>query len=198
MSIDVRAADRALRAPASALSRGLHLPQRLAHGARENALRSLTEISRAVADRRQLEEGLTSAASAGDLGALAAPECLQLLGRRSVGRLAYVARDGMPDVAPVNYLLHNGDILIRSGSGPKLQAAQRREVVAFEVDDIDEQMRGGWSVVAVGRLSVVPPDECGTGRPPQPWANGPRQHVMRLRLQRVTGRRLLGREQEEP
>jgi hypothetical protein len=44
----------------------------------------------------------------------------------------------------------DGDLLLRSGPGPKLQAAERREVVAFEVDDLADDGTSGWSVLVVG------------------------------------------------
>lgn len=49
--------------------------------------------------------------------------------------------------------LLGGDVLVRSGSGPKLQAAERQELVALEVDDLDEADRSGWSLVDGRRIS---------------------------------------------
>ena len=126
----------------------------------------------------------------GDLGLLVEPECLRLLGSRSVGRLAYVARAGVPDIAPVNYALDGRDLLVRTGPGPKLQAAERREVVAFEVDDLDDDAHSGWSVVVVGRAERLSPDQAAAVAAPEPWSNGPRRHVVRIRPTRITGRRL--------
>lgn len=188
-----------VRVPALAdLDRALHVPQtavhtarRLTTGALDNARRSLEDISRAVSDRRTMQEQLEQAADPGDLQVIDPAECLSLLATRTVGRLAYLARAATPDVVPVNYALTDGKVLIRSGSGPKLQAAQRRDLVAFEVDEIDEHSHSGWSVVITGRLSVVPVDELGASQQPSPWANGPRRYLMRLDPRRVTGRRLL-------
>jgi hypothetical protein len=188
-----------LRVPAPAdLDRVLHAPQaavhtagRLTHGALDNARRSLEEISRSVSDRRSLQDQLEQGGEPGDLQVIDPAECLSLLATRSVGRLAYLARAATPDVVPVNYVLTDGKVLIRSGSGPKLQAAQRRDLVAFEVDEIDEQSHCGWSVVVTGRLTVVPFDKADAADLPSPWANGPRRHLMRLDPARVTGRRLL-------
>lgn len=73
-----------------------------------------------------------------------------------------------------------------AGPGPKLQAAERRELVAFEVDDVDEEAHTGISVVVVGRASREPDEEDG----PTPWADGPRRHLVRIRPTRVSGRRL--------
>ena len=116
-------------------------------------------------------------------------ECLELLASRTVGRLAYVARAGTPDIVPVNYRYVDGRVVIRSAPGPKLQAAERRERVALEVDELDEETRSGWSVVVHGRATVLRPEH----EPPEgavPWAPGPRRHVLQVVPERVTGRRL--------
>jgi nitroimidazol reductase NimA-like FMN-containing flavoprotein (pyridoxamine 5'-phosphate oxidase superfamily) len=110
-----------------------------------------------------------------------------------VGRLAYVARPGVPDLVPVNYLLHEGDVLVRSGTGPKLQAAERGEVMTLEVDALDEDAQTGWSVVAAGRARRLSPAEVRAlpaGALPRTWAVGPRHAVLRIRGTRVEGRRL--------
>jgi nitroimidazol reductase NimA-like FMN-containing flavoprotein (pyridoxamine 5'-phosphate oxidase superfamily) len=156
-----------------------------------NARRSLDEISVAVQDRRRQGADLVDARESGDLQRLSSSACLELLATRSAGRLAYVARAGTPDLVPVNYLLDNGTILIRSGAGPKLQAAERRSVVAFEVDDIDEQTHTGWSVVVIGRAERLSNREAALLAAPQPWANGSRHHLMRIQPTRIEGRQLV-------
>ncbi len=167
------------------------------------ALASLAQVAvdnarssaQAITEQRQLRAQLRPFDS-GDAGALAALDpstCLELLAAHSVGRLAYVARAGVPDVVPVNYALHGDELLVRSGPGPKLQAAERGEVVAVEVDDIDEDSRTGWSVVVAGRTrrlhvseaAALPQDVL-----PEAWAGGPRSAVLSVRRSRVTGRRL--------
>lgn len=170
------------------------------HGASAvaNARTAAESLGTAVAERTELTRLLlladTSAAFAADGGALellSPEECVDLLGTRRVGRLAYIARLGVPDIVPVNYILSGGDVLIRSGPGPKLQAAERRELVAFEVDDVDEAGRTGWSVVVHGsaaRLTVSEQQELMVDA--EPWAAGPRHHVIRVRPRRITGRRL--------
>lgn len=185
---DLRVLDRALHRPTAVL----RATKQLTHGALDNARRSFEEISRSVDDRRRLQQDLLQPQLPGDLGSLNREECLEQLGTQVIGRLAYVARAGVPDIVPVNYVLVDDQIVIRSGSGPKLQAAERRDTVAFEVDAFDELSRSAWSVVVSGRLSLVSPTESLSGLLPEPWANGPRRHLMRLELGRVSGRRLLG------
>ena len=147
-----------------------------------NARRALSEIQGARADRQALQHRDSQ------LVRLSEAEALSLIQRMTVGRLAYIARDGEPDLVPVNYTWRDGTVLIRSGPGPKLQAARRRETVAFEVDDIDRVTRTGSSALVVGRAEVLDPWV------PVPetevWAGGPRRHVIRIVPRRLTGRRI--------
>ena len=50
-------------------------------------------------------------------------------------------------VVPVNYAVLDGDIVIRTGSGTKLDAALTGAVVAFEIDSVDPIYHEGWSVM---------------------------------------------------
>lgn len=188
LGLDVRSLDRVLQGPGVVVK----VTRQLTSGALGNARRSVEQISRSVDDRRRLQDALAAPQRPGDLGRLDRDECLALLSSRSVGRLAYVARAGVPDIVPVNYVVAGDQILIRTGSGPKLQAAERAETVAFEIDDVDEDTHSGWSVVVTGQLTVVPAHQVLAADSPVPWATGPRRHVMRLQLGRVTGRRLRG------
>lgn len=163
-------------------------------GAVSNARAASAALAVTVAEREALTGALdTDDARPGDLTRLGRSDCLELLAGRSLGRLAYVARAGVPDIVPVNYVLHRGDVLLRSGPGPKQQAAERREQVAFEVDALDESRHRGWSVVVVGRLTRLTPTEqarLAERDGPVPWAHGPRSAVLRLRPTRIDGRRL--------
>lgn len=163
----------------------------LTHGALENARRAQYELSAAVRDRRQLGDDLTDGVGAGTLDRLSQEECEELLSSRSVGRLAYVARAGLPDIVPVNYRFDGEAIVIRSGPGPKLQAAERRELVAFEVDDVDERTHSGWSVVVHGVARQVAQEPVSDEDGPHPWAQGPRRHTIMIPADRVVGRRLV-------
>lgn len=161
----------------------------LVRGAVLNARRSLDDISRSVADRRSVQH---EDSHAHDLVRLPEAECLALLEECTIGRLAYLSRPGEPDVVPVNFLWYDGSVWIRTAPGPKMQAAERRERVAFEVDRIDETTRTGSSVVVVGRLQVAGPGQLPPGIGPDPWSHGTRRHVLRLVPQRVEGRIVLG------
>lgn len=155
----------------------------------DNALAATQVLATSLADRRALAPD--EAPELGGFSRLERSECLRLLGSRDLGRLAYVARAGVPDIVPVNYALEGEDVVFRTGPGPKLQAAERRELVAFEVDDIDEERHTGWSVVVVGRARRLSEHEAGqVAALPLPWALGPRRHLVRISPVRVDGRRL--------
>lgn len=165
------------------------LGKHVAGSAVSNARVSLEAIACAVADRRHLRVQEDSA-KVGDLQRLSVGTCFELLATQTTGRLAYLARAGAPDVVPVNYVLRDGVILIRSGPGPKLQAAERRELVAFEVDDLNRDTRSGWSVVITGRAERLSYSDADALDLPAPWVNGVRRHTLRIKPMHVEGRQL--------
>lgn len=72
-------------------------------------------------------------------------QCWRLLESVTLGRLAVEGHDGHPDVFPVNYLVHDGNLFIRSAPGSKLRSIAKHPAVAFEIDG--ETTRSHWSVV---------------------------------------------------
>lgn len=119
-------------------------------------------------------------------------ECLGLLAKCRVGRVA-VSIGAVPAVFPVNFALLDGHIVFRTGTGTKLDAAMRNSVVAFEVDDVDPLYHEGWSVLVVGVADELH-DESMVRRaldlPLAVWAPGARDHVVCLRPEFVSGRRI--------
>jgi len=170
----------------------LTIAEHVSPGAVANARTAAATVAQQVADRRRLDPEVAGDGP-GALSRLSRQECQALLATRAVGRLAYVARAGVPDIVPVNYALNGEDVLVRSGVGPKLQAAERGDVIAFQVGDVDESTNSGWSVVVIGparRLTVAQQRALPDGALPRAWANGPRHALIRLRPTRVDGRRL--------
>jgi nitroimidazol reductase NimA-like FMN-containing flavoprotein (pyridoxamine 5'-phosphate oxidase superfamily) len=119
-------------------------------------------------------------------------ECLRLLGTVRVGRVA-INRGAIPVVLPVTFALVGGDIMFFTGTGTKLNAALEGGPVAFEVDDIDVDAESGWSVLVVGR--AVPADGWSRAQAEAlglyAWAAGERHHLVRIRREFVSGRRVL-------
>src|SRR5215216_1509660 len=64
-------------------------------------------------------------------------------------------RGVLPSIIPVNYLLDDDKVVIRTDAGSKLAAALRGAPVAFEVDGVDETRQVGWSVVVRGRAEEL-------------------------------------------
>lgn len=119
---------------------------------------------------------------------------MRLLADHHVGRIALNA-DGGPIVVPVNYVFEAGTVVFRTDLGTKLQAAERREDAAFQIDHVDEQHRVGWSVLVRGRLAeVVDAGELGQldTTSPEPFVQGDgKRHHVRLLPRVITGRRIL-------
>lgn len=120
--------------------------------------------------------------------------CLDLLATRDIGRVAFtIDGDAAPTVLPVNYTLVNDTIVFRSTlAGSIMRYA--RGYAAFQVDRLDEERREGWSVLCSGRCRWVRDagelERLPQGRLPLPWAEGPRDQVLKLTPARLSGRRL--------
>jgi nitroimidazol reductase NimA-like FMN-containing flavoprotein (pyridoxamine 5'-phosphate oxidase superfamily) len=62
-------------------------------------------------------------------------ECLALLQRQRVGRLAYSFKDRV-DVQPIAYVWDVDTLFLRTGPGVKLETLRRNPWVALEVDEV--------------------------------------------------------------
>jgi nitroimidazol reductase NimA-like FMN-containing flavoprotein (pyridoxamine 5'-phosphate oxidase superfamily) len=127
------------------------------------------------------------------LQVMTAAECFRLLTTQPVGRLVY-HDGGLPAVRLVNFVVDQGAVLFRTGGGQTFLAAERGEVVAFEVDDFDIDRQLGWTVTAMGHLELVTAAaelERIRGLPLRPWAPGERPNLVRLDVESITGRRLV-------
>ena len=119
-------------------------------------------------------------------------ECLALLPSVPVGRLVFTER-ALPAVVPVNFVLHRGRVIVRTGATSSLSAAVRNAVVAFQADDIDRGSRCGWSVTVTGRArEVTDPVELEQidELPLVSWVGGSQEHVIAVPVELVTGRRV--------
>ena len=85
---------------------------------------------------------------------LSAEECLDLLRTRSVGRIGLSA-SSLPFVVPVRYVVDEDRILMRAGRDTRMAAATNDAVVAFEVDEFDQDLDAGWSVMVQGLAREV-------------------------------------------
>jgi len=125
-------------------------------------------------------------------------ECLRLISPGGIGRLAFTGRFGLT-VLPVNYKLHDGSILFRTGqdspTGEDLRTgiANAEFEVAFQIDDIDPATRDGWSVLIHGPAHYMTSEaeravvrESGV----EPWPSGVHEQAIRITPHKLTGRRL--------
>jgi uncharacterized protein len=139
---------------------------------------------------------MTAGEQRSELQVLSADECYRLLATQQIGRLG-VNAEHYPLIFPVNYALdHGGVIVIRTGAGTKLSAANHANVT-FEVDEIDQWTRTGWSVLVRALAEEVTSEhtaeliERTKASGVEPWAPGDRGHWMRLIPQAITGRRIV-------
>ena len=122
-------------------------------------------------------------------------ECLRLLGTRRLGRVAVAVEGWSPLIRPVNYRFDpaSQSVVFRSGRGTKLTGLLRAHAVAFEVDEIDEAARTGWSVIVSGRAEeVIRTDDLAhvEALGLDPWVPGDVPHWFRVRTEMVSGRRI--------
>lgn len=123
------------------------------------------------------------------LDLLTTDQCLDLLRRHSYGRIG-VKIAGELLILPVFYMVAGDEIVFRTDPGTKLIAAVLETRVAFEVDD----QHAGWSVLVGGRAHEVRSPDA------EPlierleldhfWPAGERQSVVRVEIERITGRRV--------
>jgi transcriptional regulator with XRE-family HTH domain len=123
---------------------------------------------------------------------LTSAECQRLVSAGGVGRLVFNTERG-PEALPVNFRVLDGDVIFRTAAHTSLAAATGHERVSFEVDDIDEAMTEGWSVLLTGRLRQV--HDPGELRDLQqagiePWASNDRGLYLRLIPTEISGRRI--------
>lgn len=102
-------------------------------------------------------------------------ECLQLLSRHHVGRLAFAFRNRV-DIRPISYIHQRGWIYGRTSAGTKFRLIAHSPWVAFEVDEIKGML--SWeSVVVHGGFYVLDPNGSDLDR--QTWRRA-RAAVRRL------------------
>ncbi|MCQ9181538.1 pyridoxamine 5'-phosphate oxidase family protein [Streptomyces sp. IBSBF 2953] len=127
---------------------------------------------------------------------LTGAEALRLLGGVSLGRIVFT-RQALPTIRPVNHVLVDGDIVIRTHGDAALtrytgHAGGEGAVVAYEADDIDPVTHGGWSVVVTGyaRLVTDPRELARYQALLRPWSTQRMDHAVRIRPDLVTGLRV--------
>ena len=130
-------------------------------------------------------------------------ECLSMIRRHNVGRLAFTFHDRV-DIEPIHYVYSDGWLFARTSHGAKMQTIAHVPWVALEVDDVHDVFE--WkSVVVHGTIYTMERDagpteaelwakgiealkrvvpETGSGKDPVPW----RSLVFGIHIDRMTGR----------
>jgi hypothetical protein len=119
---------------------------------------------------------------------------MALLGSVPFGRVVFTHR-ALPAIRPVNHIVDNGEVVIRSSLGSGISgAAGTGMVVAYEADALDPVTRTGWSVVVTGlaRVVVDADDIARYERLLDPWVDGRMDCVIRISPDLVTGYQLVG------
>ncbi|HEX5294164.1 MAG TPA: pyridoxamine 5'-phosphate oxidase family protein [Streptosporangiaceae bacterium] len=123
---------------------------------------------------------------------LSPEQCQDYLGGGGVGRLVFTAERG-PVAEPVSYRMHGPDIVFRTSARSELAAAAAQPRVSFEVDQLDDVLAEGWSVLVSGRAAVVtdPVELAELVRlGVRPWAGGEKDCYLRIVADEVSGRRI--------
>lgn len=128
------------------------------------------------------------------LEALDPDKCVRRLSGGGVGRVVFV-NDSGPAALPVSFALLDGDVVFRTdeegsiaravGSGPA--------TVSFEVDQTDEALREGWSVLMHGEARrIQDEDELSQARNLgiEPWSGRELDLYLRITPTAVSGRRI--------
>jgi len=117
-------------------------------------------------------------------------ECKLLLRDRTLGRVGVKLGDDLV-VLPVYYAMLDGDVVFRTDPGTKLSAAVLGTRVAFEVDNASPP----WSVLVRGHAHEIRDQEAkvaARARLGHDWPAGERDEIVRIEIERITGRRLRG------
>lgn len=120
-------------------------------------------------------------------------ECLELLSAKKVGRLGFLSENG-PQILPMNYVKVEDAVILRTVAFGVAARDALDQQVAFEVDEIDDFLEAGWSVLVVGPARLLTDEQreqLAQGAAPEPWAEGPRTLFVSVTCQQVTGRRLI-------
>jgi hypothetical protein len=127
-----------------------------------------------------------------DLEVLDRERSLELLPRVPVGRLIFTEH-ALPAVRPVDFRWWRGDVVIRIADPAMLASASGNRVVAFEADELDADAHCRWSVTVVGHAQVITevPDLIELSALfSRPQVGARRDYFVRIRTEKVTGRRL--------
>lgn len=118
-------------------------------------------------------------------------ECLRLLSTAALGRVG-TSTAALPVVLPVPYRVVGDEVLFRVGPGSTLDPGIVGTVVAFEVDDLDPMLAGGWTVVVTGVARHLGPIEARAAGDVPGWSDA-EGGIVAVATDLVAGRRVVPR-----
>jgi hypothetical protein len=124
-------------------------------------------------------------------------EAMRLLASVDYGRVIF-SLQSLPAIRPVNHLVDEGRIIIRTRLTSAISTAIRSAdgvVVAYEADSIDPQGRTAWSVVVTGRAYTLtdPEQVLRYEQLLHPWVNQA-DTVIAIQLGIIAGFRIIAAE----
>jgi transcriptional regulator with XRE-family HTH domain len=140
-----------------------------------------------------LPPGQRSAARNPTLHDLTKAECLALIAPGGVGRFLFVQAGRGPVAFPVNFKMDSGDVVFRVGDDSVSTEGVHQQPVSFDVDNLDEALGEGWSVLLTGTAKVISESSelsQAQALDIKPWAGGDRHLYIRLSPTQITGRRI--------
>ena len=130
----------------------------------------------------------------GRLEPLTPYDCWQLVAQASgpdgIARVVWSGPNG-PAIVPVNYTVADGFLWFQTAPGSRLATECADQRVLVEVDEIDPASHTGWSVIVAGRATCVAADQDpGLLGNLLVWPSGPRELLLKVEAEELTGRRL--------
>jgi nitroimidazol reductase NimA-like FMN-containing flavoprotein (pyridoxamine 5'-phosphate oxidase superfamily) len=119
-------------------------------------------------------------------------ECVKRLCSTRLGRIGFL-HEGTVEIRPVNYRFHEGTVVLRTAYGTVLDRIDGQDVV-FEIDQADDHLETGWSVIVYGTVEQTwRPEELHTIRTLGlfSWAPGTHDRILRIFPTRITGRQIV-------
>ena len=142
--------------------------------------------------RRQPDRDRGSSSPTPRVSLLSTSQCEDLLAEDDVGRIAWRASSGL-QLLPVNYAWHDGAIVFRTSPDGVLAELVDPHDVVFEVDQLDQPSRTGWSVMVNGQAegvsAVAELAKLWSVEGAVPWVDGGiRDRYIKITPHQITGR----------
>lgn len=112
----------------------------------------------------------------------------EFLSGHEFGRIAFHLLDEV-HIVPINYVVDDERLLFRTSEGSKLLGLKMNADVAFEVDEIEDEV--ATSVVLRGEAHELTGDAMRAVEqlPLRPWVGTPKMRIIAIRVTEITGRR---------